>query len=82
VIHVIQVSGQAYKAAWLGVIVVLVAGWASYGIAHHPAKGWLITMIVVTGFLCGGVAALLRPGAEGGAHSPVDPATGATRVSK
>jgi hypothetical protein len=52
---------QAYRAAWIGVVVVLVAGWAAYGIAHSPGKGWLVVMIVLTAVLAGGVAALLKP---------------------
>jgi len=57
--------GWTYRAAWIGVAALGAVGWASYGIAHHPGKGWLAVMIIDTVVLCCGAAALLRSRAEG-----------------
>lgn len=57
----IRVDRQAYRAAWIAVVAVVVVGWAAYGIAHSPGKGWLVLMIALTVVLVGGASALLRP---------------------
>ena len=57
----IRVDRQAFKAAWIAVIAVVVVGWAAYGIAHSPGKGWLVFMIGLTVVLLAAVSALLRP---------------------
>jgi|1186.fasta_scaffold830215_1 hypothetical protein len=57
----IKISRQAYKSAWIAAIAVIVVGWAAFGIAHDPGKGWLWFMIALTVVLLGAVAGLLRP---------------------
>ena len=57
----IRIDRQAYRAAWIAAIAVIIVGWAAYGIAHSPGKGWLFFMVALTVVLLAAVSAVLRP---------------------
>ena len=56
----IRISRQAYRAAWLCVLVCLVAGWAIYSLVDNPSERFLVFMTVLTVVLLSNAAALLR----------------------
>lgn len=57
----VRVDRQAYRAAWIAAIAVIVIGWAAYGIAQSPGRGWLFFMVALTVVLLAAVPAVLRP---------------------